>query len=113
MARDAELVIGLAREHVHEVVALDPGLAPRTFTLKGLARHVAGLPARPAAQALADYVASDRVAADRVVDADPDDDVEDPYGRPVSAVAETADEIAALLDRIVPRLWPPPVMADP
>ena len=113
MARDAELVIGLAREHVHEVVALDPGLAPRTFTLKGLARHVAGLPARPAGQALADYVASDRVAADRVVDADPDDDVEDPYGRPVSAVAETADEIAALLDRIVPRLWPPPVMADP
>src|SRR5215210_1424736 len=43
MAGDADLVVGLAREHVHELVALDPGLAPRTFTLKGLARHLEGL----------------------------------------------------------------------
>jgi hypothetical protein len=64
---------------------------------------VDGLPPRPASQPLTDYV-----AADVVVDAGPDDDVEDPYGRPVSAVAETADEIAGLLDRVVPRLWPPP-----
>jgi protein-tyrosine-phosphatase len=108
MAGDADLVIGLAREHVHELVALEPGLAPRTFTLKGLARHVDGLPPRPAGQTLTDYV-----AADVVVDAGPDDDVEDPYGRPVSAVAETADEIAGLLDRVVPRLWPPPGGGDP
>ena len=101
MARDADLVVGLAREHVHEVVALDPDLAARTFTLKGLARRLDGLPPRPAGQALSEYV-----AADDTLDAGPDDDVEDPYGRPVSAVTESADEIDALLDRVVPRLWP-------
>lgn len=101
MARDADLVVGLAREHVHEIVALDPDLAPRTFTLKGLARHLETLPPRPAGQPLPEYVATDGG-----VDAGPDDDVEDPYGRPVSAISEAAEEIAALLDRVVPRLWP-------
>ena len=101
MARDADLVVGLAREHVTDVVALDPALADRTFTLKALARHLDGFPPRAAGQALADYVADAGV-----LDAGPDDDVEDPYGRLLSAVAETADEIAALLDRVVPRLWP-------
>jgi protein-tyrosine phosphatase len=101
MARAADLVIGLAAEHVHEIVAVDPDLAPRTFTLKGLARHVEGFPPRSPGQALAEFVATEGF-----VDAGPDDDVEDPYGRPVSAVAETAQEIAALLDRVVPRLWP-------
>ncbi len=101
MARDADLVLGLAREHVHEVVALDPGLAARTFTLKALARHLDGRPPRQAGQSLAEYV-----GAEAVLPAGPDDDVEDPYGGPASAVAETAEEIAALLDRVVPRLWP-------
>ncbi len=100
MARDADLVVGLARQHVLEVVALHEGLAPRTFTLKGLARRVDGLPPRPPGQAMAEYLAGN--GAD---DAGPDDDVEDPYGQPPSAIAETADEIAALLDRVVPRLW--------
>lgn len=103
MARESDLVIGLAREHVHEVVALDGDLASRTFTLKGLARKVDALPPRPPGQAPADYLAPDGAA-----DLGPDDDVEDPYGGPVSAIAETADEIAALLDRVVPRLWPVP-----
>lgn len=101
MAREADLVIGLAREHVHEVVALDRDFAARTFTLKGLARRVDGLPRRPPGQALAEYL-----AAGDGDDLTPDDDIEDPYGGPVSAVAETADEIATLLDRVVPRLWP-------
>lgn len=101
MARDADLVIGLAREHVHEVVALDRDLAPRTFTLKGLARHLDGLPPRPPGRDLADHV-----AAEGIDDETAEDDVEDPYGRPSSAVAETAEEIDALLDRVVPRLWP-------
>jgi len=101
IARDADLVVGLAREHVHELVALDRGLAPRTFTLKALARHLEGRSPRVVGQSLAGYV-----AAEAVVDAGPEDDVEDPYGQPLSAVAETAEEIAALLDRVVPRLWP-------
>ena len=101
MARECDLVLGLAREHVHEVIALDPELAARTFTLKALARQLDGRPPRRAGLSLAEYV-----AAEAVLDAGPDDDVEDPYGRPVSAVAETADEIAALLDSVVAHLWP-------
>ena len=101
-AREYDLVLGLAREHVHEIVALDPDLAARTFTLKALARHLDERPPREASQSLAEYV-----AAEEVLEAGPDDDVDDPYGRPVSAVAETAEEIAALLDRLVSRLWPP------
>ena len=102
MAHGSDLVIGLARQHVHEVVALDADLAIRTFTLKALARHLDGRSPRPAGQSLAEYV-----AAEAVSDGGPEDDVEDPYGRPVSAVAETAEEIVALLDRVVARLWPP------
>lgn len=101
MARECDLVLGLAREHVHEVVALDSDLAARTFTLKALARHLEGRRPRQTGESLAEYV-----AAESVLDAGPDDDVEDPYGRPLSAIAETADEIATLLDRIVSPLWP-------
>ena len=101
LVREADLVICLAREHVGEVLALDDDLAARTVTLKALARHVDALGPRPDSQTLADYL-----AAKGDVEASPGDDVEDPYGRPVSAVAETADEIAGLLDRVVPKLWP-------
>lgn len=111
MARNADLVIGLAREHVQEVVALDPDLASRTFTLKALARHLDGRPPRAADQSLSDYVGDasvlDAASGHSVPVTEAGDDVEDPYGRPVWAVAETADEIAALLDRVVSRLWPP------
>jgi protein-tyrosine-phosphatase len=101
LVREADLVICLAREHVHAVLALDADASARTFTLKVLARGVEALGPRPRTQTLADYLASSDD-----IEAGPDDDVEDPYGRPVSAVGETADEISALLDRLAPRLWP-------
>ena len=103
LAREADLVIGLAREHVHEVVALDRDLASRTLTLKALVRHLDGRPPRSFGQSLDEY-AGDAAVVEAA--AEIDDDVEDPYGRPVLAVAETADEIAGLLDQVVPRLWP-------
>ncbi|MDQ2825788.1 MAG: hypothetical protein M3Y04_02285, partial [Actinomycetota bacterium] len=67
MTRDvlaaADLVVGMAREHVREAVVLDPGLWPRTFTLKELVRRgeagtnpltMVALKQLPAGSALAD-----------------------------------------------------------
>ena len=105
---DADVVVCLARDHVGAVLELCEDADRRTFTLKELVRHAETLGPRPADQALADYLARDTAQRD----SDPraalgqDDDIADPYGRPISALEETADEISGLLDRLVRHLWP-------
>lgn len=107
LVQQADLVVGLAGEHVRAVVDLSEEADPRTFTLKELVRRAEALGPRRPGQALAGYLA--RCAAQRAAgdaahrDAD---DVADPYGRPISALEHTADEISALLDRLVGHLWP-------
>jgi protein-tyrosine phosphatase len=107
---EADVVVGLAREHVHDVVDLRPGAERRAFTLKGLVRGAAAVGPRPPGQALADYLSriTGQQEAGRHAHAGQDDDIADPYGRPLSALEETADEISALLDRLVAHFWPGP-----
>jgi len=101
----ADLVLGMTREHVREAVVLDPVAYNRAFTLKELARR-SGVEPR-GRRSLAEWLAT--LSADREVEellgADPADDVEDPTGGPISAFRNTADELDALVGRIVRVGW--------
>lgn len=98
----ADLVLGMAREHVRHAVVTAPDTWPRAFTLKELVRRGEEIgPAKPAEQ-LADWLARIHegrehaaLLGDSLVD-----DVADPMGGPPQAYADTA----ALLDELMGRL---------
>lgn len=104
----ADLVVCLAREHVGVVLGLREDADRRTFTLKQLVRHAEALGPRRPGQPLADYLVQypAHPGSAAGVALGQDDDIADPYGRPISALEETADEISGLLDRLVLHLWP-------
>lgn len=105
LVRDAALVLALTREHRARVVDLDPSALRRTFTLRELGRIVASLdpddlPAAPTtAGRLTDLVA---LAPSRRGPArtPADDDVADPYGRPLAAYRDTFAQIVPAVDAI-------------
>ncbi len=92
----ADLVIALAREHVGWMRRVHARAAPRTATLKRLARDLPDdgtpLASRVATMALAD------------VELDPDEDVMDPAGGDLDVFLECAREISGLLHQVIPRL---------
>jgi protein-tyrosine phosphatase len=92
----ADVVIALAREHVQWMRRTHPAAAPRTATLKRLARD---LPEGPAPL-------WERLAAMRLheVMLDPGEDVLDPAGGDLDVFLECAQEIASLLHDLIPRL---------
>lgn len=98
----ADLVLGMAREHVRHAVVTAPDTWPRAFTLRELVRRGEEIgPAKPA-EPLADWLA--RVHEGRehaaLLGDSPVDDVADPMGGPPQAYADTA----ALLDELMGRL---------
>jgi protein-tyrosine phosphatase len=104
----SDLVLGMAREHVRDAVALDPTVWPRAFTLKELVRRGDAIGPRAAGEPVGDWLA--RARADRelaaMLGSSPDDDVEDPMGQPLARYEAAADEIGALVDRLVELAWP-------
>ncbi len=92
----ADLVIALAHEHVMWMRRAHPGAAPRTATLKRLARD---LPAGPAPL-------WERLAPMRLheVPLQPWEDVEDPAGGDLDIFLACAREIAELCHEVIPRL---------
>ena len=107
MSRDilssADLILGMAREHVREAVVLDPALWRRTFTLKELVRRGEAVGPRRAEESLADWlerVGEGRRIAD-LTGSSPADDVADPIGGPRSAYERMAAELDDLVDRLV------------
>ena len=107
MSRDilssADLILGMAREHVREAVVLDPGLFPRTFTLKELVRRGEATGPRRPGEGLRDWLArvhQGRRSAD-LMGASREDDIADPIGGPRAAYERLATELDDLLDRLV------------
>ena len=107
MARSADLVLGMAREHVRHAVSLDRDLWPRTFTLKELVRRGEEVGARSAGQDFHEWLAkvhAGREPAD-LLGASADDDVADPYGAPAAVYRRTATELDDLTARLVELAW--------
>jgi len=92
----ADLVIALAREHVAWMRRVHPRAAPRTATLKRLARDLADH----------DSPLGDRLAAMKLdeVELEPWEDVLDPAGGDLDVFLDCAREIADLLHSVIPRL---------
>ncbi|HEY9556191.1 MAG TPA: hypothetical protein VIR58_05620, partial [Acidimicrobiales bacterium] len=106
----ADLVVGMAREHVREVAVLDPGALARTFTLKELVRAGAAIGHRRPDEALDAWLrrAGAGRRKDLLVGVGHDDsyDIEDPVGRGRDDYEITADELDGLLARLVELAWP-------
>jgi protein-tyrosine phosphatase len=100
---DVDLVLGMAREHVRDVVVADPAIFPRAFTLKELVRRGRRVGRRHREETVREWLA--RVHAGRMtlelVGDSPDDDVNDPIGGPDTAFEATAAELDALLAELV------------
>jgi protein-tyrosine phosphatase len=107
----ADLIVGMAREHVREVAVIDADALSRAFTLKELVRLGELVGPRSQGEALADWLA--RVARGRErqrlmgVGHDPDYDIEDPVGRGREDYEATAAELDDLLARLVDRALAP------
>ena len=91
----ADLVIALAREHVQWMRRVHPTAAPRTATLKRLARDL------PDEGPLFERVARMRL---HEVQLEPGEDVLDPAGGDLDVFLECAREIADLLAVVIPKL---------
>lgn len=100
----ADLILGLARGHVREVLRRVPDARPRAFTLKDLVRRGQIAGGRKQGEALEDWLA--RVAVGReVFDLLGDhaaDDIPDPLGQRQKVFDATADEIEAQILLLVP-----------
>lgn len=104
----ADLVLGMAREHVREVVLLEPSAWDRTFTLKELVRLAESVGARERRQELDKWLA--QVSAGRrresMMGWSERDDVEDPVALGPSEYRRTGEEIRDLVARLVAQVWP-------
>jgi len=100
---EADLVLGMTREHVREVVVLVPDAWGCTFTLKELVRRGAVHGRRGAHQSLRSWLADvsrDRQRSD-LLGAAAVDDVADPMGGTPARFAETAAELRDLCRQLV------------
>lgn len=105
----AGLVLGLERQHVREVVVLQPAAWARAFTLKEIVRRGEAVGPREAAEPWPrwlDRVHFGRQRAD-LLGSSPDDDVADPTGGAFEDYEATADELDDLLSRLVNLGWAP------
>lgn len=96
----ADLVLGMARQHVREAYLAAPGRLERIFTLREIVRR--GEAVGPCDGDLGRWLA--RVAGGRrpteLVGESPEDDVADPYGQPVEQYERTADVLDDLTGRL-------------
>lgn len=104
----ADLVIGMARQHVREVVVAVPAAWPKTFTLLELVRRGAQVGPRRPDEGLGDWLArvhQGRSRAELLGDST-DDDVADPMGGPPSAYKASASALAQAVSALVELAWP-------
>ena len=107
MLRAADLVVGMAREHVREVAVEVPDVWPRSFTLREVVRRGEEVGPRAPSQPLDEWVA--KIHAGRMpamlVGASDVDDVADPIGQSRRSYETAAGEIENLVGRLFELLW--------
>jgi protein-tyrosine phosphatase len=102
MLQQADLVVGMAREHVRDALALDAEVFPKAFTLKELVRRGEAAGARRPDEDVASWVS--RVGSGRsataLLGSARADDVADPIGGPVRGYRRTFRELDGLTGRL-------------
>jgi len=110
MLQRADLVVGMAREHVREAAVLQPAALVKSFTLKELVRGGEAIGPRKPDEPLDSWLG--RIAATRRresllgVGHDDELDVQDPVGRSRADYEDTADLLDRLLGRLVSLAFP-------
>jgi len=102
---DADLILGMSREHVRDVVGMTPTAWPKTFTLKDFVRRADKVGPPRLHQRVADWLGSVGEGRDPrdLLGADPEDEVPDPYGQRIKVWEQVVDELDDLISK-VPRL---------
>lgn len=111
----SSVIIGMERQHVLEVAALDPALFARAFTLPELVRSVDVIGPRPADVDLRTWVeraGSVRSPEDYVL-RDPASEIADPMGSSGRVFRACADQLDQLLATFVDLAWPVPHPSGP
>lgn len=108
MLESADLVIGMAREHVREAVVTVRDCWPKAYTLKELVRRATFTGPR-GDQPFDEWTAKLHAGRDRrdLLGSSRDDDVADPYGQPEKVYEATADELTALVSSLATFAWGP------
>ena len=103
-----DLALAMAREHLREAVLARPDIWPRAFTLKELVRRGGAIGPRAPGESIDAWLARVHSGRNRaeLLGSSRDDDVDDPIGLDRSAYMKTADELSALVDRLVDLMWP-------
>ncbi|MGH9282419.1 MAG: hypothetical protein ACRD0S_05725 [Acidimicrobiales bacterium] len=107
MARRADLVLGMAREHVRDVAVISTELWPRTFTIKELVRRAEQVGPRSPDQPFDEWLAkvhAGRTTAD-MMGWSAEDDVADPIGAGRGVYRRTAEDLDQLTARLVELGW--------
>jgi protein-tyrosine-phosphatase len=105
LVRFADLVIGMGRSHVREVVVLAPEAFSCSFTLKELVRIASPRGGDESLDAWVKRVGAGRRPSQLAGNAY-DDSIADPMGGPLSRFEATADELRRLIDELVDLAWP-------
>jgi protein-tyrosine phosphatase len=104
----ADLVLGMTRAHVRELVLDVPSAWPRTYTLKEIVRRAEKQGPRALHENVGEWIT--RIGALRqpaeLVGSDPVDDIDDPIGQPRSVYEAVANELAELTGRLVAAMFP-------
>lgn len=103
----ADLVLGMSREHVRHAVVVAPDTWPRVFTLRELIRRGEQTGPRVPGERLADWLARVHEGRERgaLLGDSPVDDVADPMGGPPQAYADMAALLDALMGRLAGLCW--------
>jgi protein-tyrosine phosphatase len=103
----ADLVLGMTRDHVRQVVLTDQTSFGRTFTLRDFVRRAEHVGPRPAAVPIDVWLS--RVHQGRrhldVVGESPGDDVADPMGGSAQGYRTMLDEVSSLTDALYTLMW--------
>jgi protein-tyrosine phosphatase len=110
MIEEADLVVGVAREHVREVVLAVPESFPRSFTLREIARRGLDVGSRASTEDLASWLA--RLCEGRqrpdLVGSSPVDDIADPMGGTAADYRQMLTEVSALTLTLRQLAWAEP-----
>lgn len=105
---EADIIFGMAREHVREVAVLDPEAWGRTFTLKEFVRRSRSFPAWFSKEPFSNWLAGIHQGRKRteMQGESPDDDVADPIGGTPADFAATARLLRDLCGKVADRIAP-------
>jgi RpiB/LacA/LacB family sugar-phosphate isomerase len=114
-ALEVDLVIGMTRQHLREVVVLHREVFARAFTLRELVRRGDAHGARAPGAELHEWLAAlhEGRSPATLLESSEVDDIADPVAMGTADYRAVTDEITELVDRLVELAWPRPAAGGP